>query len=86
MRLSTLIGVSAALVASIGAAHAAVSNKDAAVALVQKAVAHAKKNGVDAACKDFADPAGTFIQGELYVFVQDMPASILAGCPSTIFH
>lgn len=66
----------ALVAASLGAAaipaSAEPATKEAVVALVDKAVAHVKKAGIDAACRDFADPAGPFIQGELYVFVQDM--------------
>ncbi|MES2260901.1 MAG: cache domain-containing protein [Pseudomonadota bacterium] len=47
------------------------ANRTAAVALAERAVGHVKKVGVQAACKDFANKDGEFIQGELYVFVQD---------------
>ncbi|WP_317203877.1 cache domain-containing protein [Janthinobacterium sp.] len=59
------------------AAQAQNAGKDDAVALVRKAVAHLKKDGVEAACRDFADPRGGFRQGDLYVFVQDMHSTMV---------
>ncbi|MFZ6776312.1 cache domain-containing protein [Undibacterium sp. Ji83W] len=47
------------------------ASKAEAIALVDKAVATIQKKGIDEACKDFADPKGDFIHGDLYVFVQD---------------
>lgn len=72
--------VAASLFAAVvaGSADAAeAGGKEAAVALVDKAVAQVKKTGVEGACKDFADPAGLFFQGELYVFVQDMDMKMI---------
>lgn len=77
LKLSTLVGASVTLLVATSSVHAVTSYKESAVALAQKAVAHAKKNGVETACKDFADPRGGFIQGELYVFVQDMQAKMI---------
>lgn len=67
----------AALVACSGTVFAQGASRDDAVALVKKAVAHARGKGVEQACRDFADPQGGFIQGELYVFVQDMNAKMV---------
>jgi len=39
--------------------------------LPDKAVVNIQKKGVDEACKEFADPKGGYIQGELYVFVYE---------------
>ncbi|MFZ6776253.1 hypothetical protein ACO0LD_05420 [Undibacterium sp. Ji83W] len=47
------------------------AGKADAIALVDKAVANIQKKGFDEACKDFSDTKGDFIQGDLYVFVQD---------------
>ncbi|MFZ6845299.1 cache domain-containing protein [Undibacterium sp. RuTC16W] len=47
------------------------ASKADAIALVDKAVANIQKKGIDVACKDFSDTKGGFIQGDLYVFVQD---------------
>lgn len=69
--------IAALLAAAVPEIHAQTSGKDAAVALVEKAVAYVKKNGVEAACRNFADPKGGFIQGDLYVFVQDMQAKMI---------
>ncbi|GGC97734.1 cache domain-containing protein [Undibacterium terreum] len=71
------LSLSALSLAASVAAHAEPASKDAAVALVDKAVANVKKKGVEAACKDFADPSGGYIQGELYVFVQDTQAKMI---------
>ena len=46
-------------------------DKQEAIALVDKAVVNIQKKGVDEACKEFADPKGGYIQGELYVFVYE---------------
>lgn len=58
-------------------AQAQAQTEEAAKALVKKAVAHVKEHGIEAACKDFANPAGGFIQGELYIYVQDMQAKMI---------
>lgn len=74
------LALAAALSAALSgptAAHAQAAGRDDAVALVKKAVAHARARGVEQACRDFADPQGGFIQGELYVFVQDMHAKMV---------
>lgn len=52
-------------------ASAQTASKADVIALVDKAVANIQKKGIEQACKDFADPKGGYIQGELYVFVQD---------------
>lgn len=69
--------VAGLLVSVCGLALAQSASKEDAVALAKKAVAHIKKNGIDAACKDFAEPQGGFMQGELYVFVQDMQYKVV---------
>lgn len=58
-------------------AQAQTASKADAQALVARAVAHVKKVGVEASCKDFADPTGEFIRGELYVFVHDMQVKMI---------
>jgi signal transduction histidine kinase len=50
---------------------------EAAKNLVKKAIAHLQKVGIDAACKDFADPAGGFINGEMYILVTDLQAKMI---------
>jgi methyl-accepting chemotaxis protein len=46
-------------------------DRDRAVALVKKAVAHLRERGLQQACRDFNDPNGGFVQGELYIFGND---------------
>jgi signal transduction histidine kinase len=58
-------------------ASAQTATEDDVKALVKKAVAHLHKNGLESACKDFANPTGGFIQGELYIYVQDMKAKMI---------
>jgi len=69
--------VAGGLLAAGAMAQAQNASKDDAVGLAKKAVAHLRKDGVEAACKDFADPQGAFMQGELYVFVQDMESKMV---------
>ena len=45
--------------------------------LVKKAVAHIQGQGLEKACKDFADPNGGYLKGDLYVFVQDVNIKVL---------
>lgn len=71
------LAVAGGLLAAGAVAQAQNASKDDAVALAKRAVAHVKKDGVDAACKDFADPRRGFMQGELYVFVQDMRSKMV---------
>ncbi|HEY8025439.1 MAG TPA: cache domain-containing protein [Burkholderiaceae bacterium] len=59
------------------AASAETAPELAAKTLANNAAEQIKKNGVDAACKTFADPNGGFIEGELYVFVHDMNAKMI---------
>jgi len=76
-----LTHLTAALVLAAALPALAQNGKPEAIALVDKAVANIQKKGVEAACKDFADPAGGYIQGELYVFVQD--ADLIMTCHAT---
>ena len=57
-------------IAFASAGHAAVS-PDEAKALVDKAVAHIKQVGAEQAFKEFNDPAGTWVKGELYLLAYD---------------
>lgn len=45
---------------------------DEAVAIVKKAREYLKSQGIEKACKDFADPAGGFRKGDFAVDVADM--------------
>jgi len=66
-----------ALVCFSWTAAAQSASEDDVKAIVTKAAAHLKAKGVETACKDFADPAGGFIKGELYVYVHDMKAKMI---------
>ncbi len=48
---------------------------------MDKAIAHFNKVGAEQAYKDFSDPKGGFIQGEIYVVVQDMQAKMIHTPP-----
>jgi signal transduction histidine kinase len=49
-----------------------------AVALVKKAVAYHKANGLEKALEEFSKPKGQFADGELYIFVYDLKGTMLA--------
>ncbi|GJI92249.1 cache domain-containing protein [Duganella hordei] len=53
-------------------------NADDATALVKKAVAFYKKYGREKALAEFSDPKGQFIDRDLYIFVIDQKAKMLA--------
>ncbi len=57
---------------------AGASGKDDAKDLVEKAAAFVKANGKEKALAEFNNPNGKFVKGELYVFVYDMKATIIA--------
>ncbi|MES2261800.1 MAG: cache domain-containing protein [Pseudomonadota bacterium] len=69
--------LASALLVCATPSHAQTATREDAVALVEKAVAHVKKVGIPAACKDFANPAGEFMKGELYVFVQSAETKMI---------
>jgi signal transduction histidine kinase len=71
--------VAAALIAATTGAHAQSKGNEAdAVALVKKAVDYLKKNGKDKALAEFSNPKGEFIDRDLYIFVIDQKAKMLA--------
>jgi len=47
--------------------------------LVEKAVAYVKANGEEKALKEFNDPKGEFVNGDLYIFVFDPRGVLLAN-------
>ena len=65
-------------VVAMAASNAADREADV-VALVKKAAIHVKEKGVKEACKDFADPAKGFQKGELYLFVEDLHATMICN-------
>lgn len=71
------IGTAALLLAFGFSTAAQGATEEDVKALVKKAVAQVKKSGVEGACKDFANPSGGFINGDLYVYVHDMQAKMI---------
>jgi hypothetical protein len=53
--------------------------RDRAVQLVKKAVAHVRERGLRRACDDFNDPRGEFCRGNLYIWVGDFGGVVLAN-------
>lgn len=77
VRLYSLIALMAfAMVAFGGAAHADDSAK--ATALVKKAVAFYKANGLEKVLEEASKPDGQFVEGELYIFIYDLKGTMLA--------
>ena len=71
--------VTLAILITCGACQAiAGADADSAVALVKKAVAYYKTNGLEKALDELSNPKGQFNAGELYVFVYDQNATMLA--------
>lgn len=73
--IAGLIGVF--FIGTATAVYAAGSKEDAK-ALVEKAAAFIKAQGKDKALAEFNKPKGQFDKGELYIFVYDMKATVLA--------
>lgn len=64
-------------VVSFGSAFA-VSNSAEAKEMVEKAAAYYQANGKDKALKEYNNPKGQFVKGELYVFAYDMSGTVIA--------
>jgi signal transduction histidine kinase len=56
----------------------AAGTKEEAVALVEKAAAFYKANGKEKTLAEVNKPKGPFVKGDLYVFIYDLKATILA--------
>ncbi len=56
----------------------AASSADEAKALVEKAVAYYQANGKEKALKEYNNPKGEFVKGDLYVFAWDMNGTNIA--------
>jgi methyl-accepting chemotaxis protein len=54
-------------------------DRERAVQLVKKAVAHVRARGLARACDDFNDPRGAFCQGNAYIWVGGFDGVILAN-------
>lgn len=78
IRILTALFTTALLAFSSTSAHAWATQKDA-LDLLEKAVAEVKSKGKDEALKEFNDPKGPFVKGELYVFAFDMEGTYLAN-------
>ena len=58
-----------------------------ATALVKKAVAFYKANGLEKALDEFSNPKGLFKEGEVYIFAYDLTGTMLAHPnPALIGH
>ena len=80
MRIKILTAVAAAFLASTAFANAAgPATKDAAVAMVKKAVAAIKAEGTEKAYAEINAPNGPFQDGEIYTVVQGFDGITLAN-------
>ena len=55
------------------------ATRPVAQALAERAAAHLAKAGAAQAFKDFQDPAGGFLDGDLYVFVFELDGTLMAS-------
>lgn len=78
IRILTALFTTALLAFSSTSAHAWATEKEA-LALLNEAVADIQAKGKDSALKEFNDPKGKFVKGELYVFAFDMEGNYLAN-------
>ncbi len=62
------------------------ATRPVAQALAERAAQHLAKVGAEQAFKDFQDPAGGFLDGDLYVFVFDFEGTLMAsgGFPGAV--
>ena len=72
-----VIGMALYLVCLAHYAFASASS-DEAKAMVEKAAAYFQANGKEKALKEFNNPQGQFVKGELYVFAWDMNGTNIA--------
>ena len=72
-----LMMVVAIMVCSYGFAIAGSSSDDAR-AMVDKAAAYFQADGKDKALKEFNNPNGKFVKGDLYIFAYDMSGTLIA--------
>ena len=72
-KLIIALTLNLALVTASGAA----TKPEEAKALVDKAVAYVNKVGTDKAFKEFNDPNGPWVKGELYILVYDFQGNNL---------
>jgi cytochrome c len=77
MKNGILIYFAASLLLLNNPLHAQTETREDVVLLVEKAGAHVKKVGISTACKDFANPEGGFMKGQLYIFVENADAKMI---------
>lgn len=75
---ATIFAVCLTLILSFSVLPATASPKDDAVSLVNDAIAVYGKEGKAKVLQEISNPKGKYVKGELYVFVYDMTATILA--------
>jgi signal transduction histidine kinase len=81
LRTELIFGVTVVVLAMLAitiAVPAAARTADEAKALAERAVAHIHAVGRDQAFTDFSRPDGGFVDGELYVFCQDVSGVVVA--------
>jgi hypothetical protein len=76
-RAAQTTGLTVAACLALGA-HASASTPEQAKTFAERAVAHVHEVGRDRAFADFSRPEGGFIEGELYVYCQDVSGVVLA--------
>ena len=87
MRVLSLLAIAITLGTALPAAAQDQPNRRAcaqatrpvAQALAERAAAHLQRAGREQAFKDFQDPAGGFLDGDLYVFVFDFEGNLVAS-------
>ncbi len=75
-RLFALVAL--AILMTCGSGYAAGDNSGKAVDLAKKAVGFYRANGMEKALDELSNPKGQFNLGELYIFVYDLKATMLA--------
>jgi len=81
MRIGLVFSVTAIVLGTLAIAFAAPTpahTADDAKALAERAVAHIRAVGRDQAFADFSRPDGGFVDGDLYVFCQDVSGVVVA--------
>ena len=78
IKFFVLTAVLTALMAAFASASFA-DDKEKAVALVKKAVAYYKANGMEKALDELNNPSGQFVDGALYVFGYDLKGNMLVN-------
>jgi cytochrome c len=74
----TVFVVALVAVAFLAGPAFAAATKDDAKAWVKKAVEYYKANGREKALAEFNNPKGQFVKGDLYIYVFDLNAKLLA--------